>query len=102
MGTGETPIRPRSDLDVKRARDLHGCLSRQVQRWAVEEGFQAAKGQVGLDHYQVRGWTGWHRHITLAMLALAFLAVCAAAAAPPTPTTTPAATGRSRSPSPRS
>ncbi len=54
-------------------------------RWAVEEGFQAAKGQVGLDHYQVRGWTGWHRHITLAMLALAFLAVCAAAAAPPTP-----------------
>jgi SRSO17 transposase len=43
-------------------------------RWAVEESFQAAKGQVGLDHYQVRGWAGWHRHITLAMLALAFLA----------------------------
>ncbi|MFD8533125.1 IS701 family transposase [Streptosporangium canum] len=42
-------------------------------RWAVEECFQAAKGQVGLDHCQVRGWTAWHRHITLAMLALAFL-----------------------------
>ncbi|WP_425566295.1 IS701 family transposase, partial [Nonomuraea monospora] len=40
-------------------------------RWAVEESFQAAKGQVGLDHYQVRGWTAWHRHITLALLALA-------------------------------
>ncbi|MEV6156889.1 transposase [Nonomuraea sp. NPDC052129] len=48
-------------------------------RWAVEESFQAAKGQVGLDHYQVRGWTAWHRHITLAMLALAFLATLAAA-----------------------
>ncbi|MEU4704778.1 IS701 family transposase [Nonomuraea dietziae] len=47
-------------------------------RWAIEESFQAAKGQVGLDHYQVRGWTPWHRHITLAMLALAFLAVVAA------------------------
>ena len=54
-------------------------------RWAVEEGFQAAKGQVGLDHCQVRTWTGWHRHITLAMLALAFLMACAAAAAPAPP-----------------
>ncbi len=42
-------------------------------RWAVEETFQAGKGQVGLDHYQIRGWTAWHRHITLCMLALAFL-----------------------------
>ncbi|MFC7388473.1 IS701 family transposase [Sphaerisporangium rhizosphaerae] len=47
-------------------------------RWAIEESFQAAKGQVGLDQYQVRGWIGWHRHITLALLALAFLAVMAA------------------------
>jgi hypothetical protein len=54
-------------------------------RWAVEEGFQAAKGQVGLDHYQVRTWTGWHRHVTLAMLALAFLTASAAAAAPALP-----------------
>ena len=51
-------------------------------RWAVEEGFQAAKSQAGLDHYQVRTWTGWHRHVTLAMLALAFLMASAAAAAP--------------------
>lgn len=47
-------------------------------RWCIEECFQAAKGQVGLDHYQVRHWTAWHRHITLAMLALAFLAAVAA------------------------
>lgn len=52
-------------------------------RWSVEESFQAAKGQVGLDHYQVRTWTGWHRHITLAMLALAFLAVLATLSPPP-------------------
>ena len=51
-------------------------------RWSVEESFQAAKGQVGLDHYQVRNWTSWHRHVTLAMLALAFLAAVAADAAP--------------------
>ncbi|SOR76590.1 FOG: Transposase [Streptomyces chartreusis NRRL 3882] len=54
-------------------------------RWSVEECFQAAKGQVGLDHYQVRNWTSWHRHITLAMLALAFLTALAADAAPDRP-----------------
>lgn len=51
-------------------------------RWSVEECFQAAEGQVGLDHYQVRHWTSWHRHITLAMLALAFLTALAVGAAP--------------------
>jgi SRSO17 transposase len=49
-------------------------------RWCVEESFQAAKGQVGLDHYQVRGWKPWHRFITLAMLALAVLVLLAGAA----------------------
>ena len=44
-------------------------------RWAIEECFEEAKGQVGLDQYEVRKWDGWHRHITLAMLAQAFLAV---------------------------
>ncbi len=47
-------------------------------RWAVEECSQAAKDQCGLDHYQVRKWDPWYRHITLAMLAHAFLAVTAA------------------------
>lgn len=42
-------------------------------RWTIEECFERAKGEVGLDHYQVRSWVGWYRHITLAMLALAFL-----------------------------
>ena len=49
-------------------------------RWAVEEGFEQAKGEVGLDHYEVRKWPGWYRHITLALLAHAFLAVTRAQA----------------------
>ena len=44
-------------------------------RWTVEESIQTAKGEVGLDHYEVRSWTGWYRHMTLAMWAQAFLAV---------------------------
>ncbi len=44
-------------------------------RWAVEEGFQPAKTEVGLDHYEVRRWPGWYRHITLALLAHAFLVI---------------------------
>jgi SRSO17 transposase len=51
-------------------------------RWAVEEGFQAAKDQVGLDHYQARRYDAWYRHASLAMLALAFLAAVRAQAAP--------------------
>ena len=44
-------------------------------RWAIEECFEEAKGPVGLDQYEVRRWDGWYRHITLAMLAHAYLAV---------------------------
>lgn len=44
------------------------------RRWLVEECFEAAKQEVGLADYEVRSWRGWHRHVTLAMLALAFLA----------------------------
>ena len=47
----------------------------------MEEGFEQAKGEVGLDHYEVRKWPGWYRHITLALLAHAFLAVIRAKAA---------------------
>ena len=44
-------------------------------RWTIELCFEAAKGEVGLDHYEVRSWTGWYRHITLALWALALLTV---------------------------
>jgi len=44
-------------------------------RWQGEEGFELAKQEVGLGDYEVRHWQGWYRHITLAMVALAFLTV---------------------------
>jgi SRSO17 transposase len=57
----------------------HMTLTSHVQaagtRWTVEESIQDGKGEVGLDHYEVRSWTGWYRHITLCMAASAVLAV---------------------------
>jgi SRSO17 transposase len=65
-------------------------------RWAIEECFQTAKNEVGLDQYQVRRYDAWYRHITLALLAHAYLSVTAAIA----PKDLAAAS--SRSPSPKS
>lgn len=45
------------------------------RRWCIAVAFEEAKGLVGLDQYEVRGWTGWHRHITLALLAHAALVI---------------------------
>ncbi|MBZ9846001.1 transposase [Mesorhizobium sp. CA5] len=42
-------------------------------RWAVEECFERAKDDLGLDHCEARSWHGWHRHMSLCMTALAFL-----------------------------
>jgi SRSO17 transposase len=44
-------------------------------RWTIEASFEDAKGTVGLDHYEVRKWTAWYRHVTLALLAHAYLEV---------------------------
>ena len=52
-------------------------------RWGAEDCFAEAKNEAGLDHYQVRRYRAWYRHITLSMLAHAFLAVTAHAARPP-------------------
>jgi SRSO17 transposase len=52
-------------------------------RWAVECGFEAAKGACGLTDYEVRSWPGWYRHVTLALFAHALLAVIRARAAQP-------------------
>jgi len=42
-------------------------------RWPIELTFEEGKGEVGMDHYEVRGWVGWHHHMTLVMLAHHFL-----------------------------
>src|SRR3954449_8277470 len=55
-------------------------------RWAIEDAFETAKTEFGLDHNETRSWHGWHRHVSLVMLAFAMLAVIrhrANAAAPP-------------------
>ena len=44
-------------------------------RWVIETGFEAVKGEAGLDEYETRSWAGWYRHITLSLLAHAFLSV---------------------------
>jgi SRSO17 transposase len=50
-------------------------------RWAVEECFELAKGECGLDEYEVRSWVGWHRHVTLSLFALAVVATIRSRAA---------------------
>ena len=48
---------------------VEGC------RWAIEDSFEAAKNELGLDHNETRSWHGWHRHVSLVMLAFALMAV---------------------------
>lgn len=52
-------------------------------RWAIEDLFELAKGDCGLDEYEVRSWVGWHRHVTLSLFALAVLAVIRSRGAKP-------------------
>jgi SRSO17 transposase len=57
---------------------LHELVRVAGARWAIEECFQAAKNQCGLDEYEVRRYHAWYRHVTLSMLAHAWLAAQAA------------------------
>jgi SRSO17 transposase len=59
------------------------------RRWTIEVAFEAAKGEVGLDQYEVRSWTGWSRHMTLALFAQAVLTVVRARLAHQLATTPP-------------
>lgn len=52
-------------------------------RWAIEDLFELAKGDCGSDEYEVRSWTGWHRHVTLSLFALAVVAVIRSRVAKP-------------------
>ena len=44
-------------------------------RWAIEDSFETAKNELGLDHNESRSWHGWHRHVSLVMLAFAMMAI---------------------------
>ena len=61
------------------ATTLAQLISVAGTRWAIEATFQGTKNETGLDHYQVRDYTAWYRHITLSMLAHAYLTVTRAA-----------------------
>jgi SRSO17 transposase len=63
-------------------------------RWRIEECFQAAKNEAGLASYQVRDYTAWYRHITLAMLAHAYLSATRATAEKGAPRPQPASSSR--------
>jgi len=52
---------------------LQRLAEQRACRWTIEEDIKAGKGQCGLDEYETRGWTGWHHHTALSMLALLFL-----------------------------
>src|SRR5215208_4653327 len=54
-------------------------------RWAIEDSFETAKNELGLDHNETRSWHGWYRHVSLVMLASAMLAVIRHHANAPTP-----------------
>lgn len=45
------------------------------RRWAIEDSFETAKNELGLDHNETRSWHGWHRHVSLVMLAFAMMAI---------------------------
>jgi SRSO17 transposase len=55
------------------------------RRWAIEDGFETAKNELGLDHNETRSWHGWHRHVSLVMLAFAMLAAIRRQANTPAP-----------------
>jgi SRSO17 transposase len=68
---------------------LNDIVQAAGKRWAIEESFESAKGEVGLDHYEVRSYKGWYRHITLVLLAHALLVICKARIFPSSPHSAP-------------
>lgn len=69
--------KPRTWYTLSNARDERRSVLAQVhgQRHGIEERLAEGKGEVGLSHYEVRSWVGWHHHMTLSLLALWFLQV---------------------------
>lgn len=57
------------------ASDLASLVRTAKIRWWIEQGYQQLKDELGLDHYEGRGWLGWHHHVTLTMIAFAFLSL---------------------------
>jgi len=67
------------------ATSIETLVSVEGHRWAIEDSFETAKNEFGLDHNESRSWHGWHRHVSLVMLAFAMMAVIRHRANPPAP-----------------
>lgn len=78
------PLQPISYYQVFAPKDTSLATIAQVagRRWCIEECFKLAKSQLGLADYEVRSWTGWHRHMTLVLAAQVFLTVLRAQVEP--------------------
>jgi SRSO17 transposase len=77
--------------------DIATLVRVEGQRWAIEDSFETAKNELGLDHNETRSWHGWHRHVSLVMLAFAMMAVIRHQANQAAPQKRPAPTVRRRS-----
>ena len=55
--------------------DIQTLVAVEGHRWAIEDSFETAKNELGLDHNETRSWHGWYRHVSLVMLAFAMMAV---------------------------
>jgi len=71
-------------------------VSVEGRRWAIEDSFETGKNELGLDHNETRSWHGWHRHVSLVMLAFAMMAAIQYQANRPTPKKTVSSLGRFR------
>jgi SRSO17 transposase len=65
--------------------EMEALVAIEGRRWAIEDGFETAKNELGLDHNETRSWHGWHRHVSLVMLAFAMLAAIRRKANTPAP-----------------
>jgi SRSO17 transposase len=77
---------------------LETLVAVEGQRWTIEDSFETAKNELGLDHNETRSWHGWHRHVSLVMLAFAMLATIRHQANQSPPKKTPPRTAQGRSP----
>ena len=57
------------------ATSIETLVAVEGHRWAIEDSFETAKNEFGLDHNESRSWHGWHRHVSLVMLTFAIMAV---------------------------
>ena len=55
--------------------EIQALVSIEGRRWAIEDSFETTKNELGLDHNESRSWHGWHRHVSLVMLAFAMMAM---------------------------